>query len=128
MKTRVMKTGLGLMAFALVLGLSGCGRSKQAAALALDEARLMISSAKSAGAQTFAADTLKSAETFLEAADKAFGAQHYSPAKVDAEKAVQLAKAALGEAEKKAADKKLKAAKKKVTAAVKAVKPVKNSK
>jgi len=96
-----------------VVSLSGCGKSKQNAALALDEARLTISSAKSSGAQTYAAEPLQAAEAALKKAEDAFIGLHYEAARTEAETAVQFAKGALTDAEKKAAElKKHKAAKK----------------
>lgn len=112
MKRNIVKTGMAVLAFALAASLSGCGRAKQNAFLALDEARLTISSAKSAGAQTYAAEPLKEAEAALKKADKAFEALKYDMARTGALSAIQLAKAAQDEAEKKTADKKLKPAKK----------------
>jgi len=116
MKRNMINTGLALMAFALAVGLSGCGRSKQIASIALDEARLNISAAKSAGAQAYAAEPLKEAEAALKKAERAFAALHYDMARTEAQNAVQLAAAAQVVAEKRAAEKKLKASKK--TAAV----------
>lgn len=96
-----------------VLSLSGCGKSKQNAALALDEARLTISSAKSAGAQSYATEPLQAAEAALKKAEDAFTGLHYESARNEAETAVQFAKGAQADAEKKAAElKKQKTAKK----------------
>lgn len=111
MKRNMINAGMAVMALALSLGLSGCGRSKQNASLALEEARLNISAAKSSGAQTYAAATLKSAEEALKKGEKAFAALRYDMAATEAEKAVQFAMDARDAAEKKAAEKK--AAKKK---------------
>jgi len=127
MKRNIIKAGMGVMAFALALGLSGCGRSKQNAALALDEARLNISAAKSIATQLYAAETLKAAEAALKKADSAFQALHYDIARTEAEKSIQLAKQSQIEAEAKVAEKKLKSAKKGVTTK-KAVKPAKKKK
>ncbi|HBA60283.1 MAG TPA: hypothetical protein DCZ92_05615 [Elusimicrobia bacterium] len=117
MKRNMMNVGMAVMALALSFGLSGCGRSKQNASLALEEARLNISAARGSGAQTYAAEPLKEAVAALNKADKAFEAMKYDMAKTAAESAVQLAKAAQEVAEKKAADKKLKPAKKAVKSA-----------
>lgn len=113
MKRNVINAGLVVMAFAMSFGLSGCGRSKQDAALALDEARLNIAAAKNAGAQKYAAETLKEAEAALKMSDKAFNSLHYDMAKTEAEKAIQLAVTAQAEAEKKLAEKMIKPAIKK---------------
>lgn len=115
MKRNMMSICMAVMALALSLGLSGCGRSKQNASLALDEARLNISAAKSSGAQAYAAATLKSAEEALKKGEKAFDALRFDIARSEAEKAVQFAVEARDEAEKKAAEKK--AAKKSVSLA-----------
>ena len=111
MKRNIINAGLAVMALAMSFGLSGCGRSKQNAALALDEARLNIAAARNSGAQKYAPETLKEAEDALRMSDKAYNSLHFDMAKTEAEKAVQLAVTAQVEAEKKAAEKKLKAAK-----------------
>lgn len=106
MKQKTISIGLALAALVLTLGLSGCGRSKQNAAMALDEARLNISAARNSGAQTYAAQTLQSAEAALKKGEKAFEASRYSIAKDEAAAAAALAVTAKDEAEKKAAEKK----------------------
>jgi len=87
-----------------MIGLSGCGKSKQNAALALDEARLTVASAKSADAQTYAPEPLQAAEAALRKAEDAFRGLHYESARTEAEKAVMFAKEAQTDAEKKAAE------------------------
>lgn len=114
MKQKTINAGIAVLALILAAGLSGCGRSKQTASLAMDEARLNISSAKNAGAQAYAAEPLKEAEAALKKAERAFASLHYDMARTDAESAVQLAAAAQVVAEKKAAERKLKTAKKAV--------------
>ena len=125
MKRNMMACGFVLMALAMSLGLSGCGRSKQNAALALDEARLNIASAKSAGAQKYAGQPLKEAEAALKLAEKAFGTRHFDVATHEAQKANQLAVTAQSEAEKKAAGKAAKTSQKPVSAAKKTVRQIK---
>lgn len=125
MKRNVINAGLVVMALAMSFGLSGCGRAKQNAALALDEARLNIASAKNAGAQKYAAEPLTLAEAALKKADKAFNSLHYALAKDDAGKAAQLAAAAQAEAEKIAAEKKIKPATKTASPVKKAAKQTK---
>lgn len=106
MERKTINVGMAVMALVLSLGLSGCGRSKQSASLALEEARLNISAARSSGAQTYAAQTLKSAADALKEGEKAFGTLHFDIARAEAEKAVRFAVAAKDEAEKKVAEKK----------------------
>lgn len=115
MKRNMINAGMAVMALALSLGLSGCNRSKQTASLALEEARLNISLARSSGAQTYAAAALNSAEAALKNGEKAFKASHFNKTITQAEKAMQFALAARDEAEKKAAE--IKAAKKAPAAA-----------
>lgn len=117
MKRNIINLGLAALALSLSFGLSGCGRSKQNAALALDEARLNISAAKSSGAQKYAAQPLKAAEEALKKGEKAFEGLRYDVARKEAQKAVMLASEARDEAERKAAEKKT--AKKPVAAAKK---------
>lgn len=117
MKRNTVNLGMAVLALALSFGLSGCGRSKQNAALALDEARLNIAAAKNSGAQKYAAQTLKTAEESLKKGEKAFEGLRYDVARKEAEKAVILAMDARDAAEKKAAEKKT--AKKPVAAAKK---------
>lgn len=122
MERNTRNIGMAVMALALALGLSGCGRSKQNASLALEEARLNISAARSSGAQTYAAQTLKSALETLKKGEKAFEASDFDTARTEAEKAAQLAVAARDEAEKKVAEKKA-ARKSSSTVRKKAVRP-----
>ena len=113
MRRNIGVCGMVAIGVLSVVSMSGCGKSKQNAALALDEARLTISSAKSAGAQAYAAEPLQAAEAALKKAEDAFIGLHYEAARTEAETAVQLAKDAQTDAEKKAAElKKQKAAKK----------------
>lgn len=116
-----------VLAFAMAAGLSGCGRGKQNAALALDEARLNIAAARSAGAQKYAAEPLGYAETSLKEADKAFARKAFDLAKTEAQKAVQFAAAAQAEAEMMAAEKKKRTVKK-AAAPKKAAQTVKKGK
>ncbi|KAF0127332.1 MAG: hypothetical protein FD189_399 [Elusimicrobia bacterium] len=116
----------GIMAFIAAVSLSGCGRGKQNASLALDEARLNVASARSAGAQEHVAGTMRSAEDALAAAEKAFTGGSFEEARVTAAKAARLAAAAQAEAERKAAEKKKKPAKK--TASGKKAGPAKKNK
>jgi hypothetical protein len=125
MKRNMMTGGLLLMALAMSFGLSGCGRSKQNAALALDEARLNIASARSAGAQKYAPQKLKEAEAALKLSEKSFGSLEFDAAKTQAQTAIRLAGAAQAEAEKKAAEKAVKTVKKSVAAVKNTVKQIK---
>lgn len=114
--TRTIKITLMLsVAIFSMIGLSGCGKSKQNAALALDEARLTVASAKSAGAQAYAPEPLQAAEAALKKSEDAFRGLHYESARTEAETAVLFAKGAQTDAEKKAAElKRQKASKKTV--------------
>lgn len=110
---------LGLVVLvSLALGaLSGCGRGKEQAAVALDEARLNISSAKKAGAEARASVMIKGAQSHLVQAEESFYAGKYGPAKDAAMKAAEAAIAAESSARKsppkKKAAKPRKSAKKK---------------
>lgn len=103
--TRTIETTLRLsiMIFSMI-GLFGCGKSKQNAALALDEARLTVAYAINAGAQSYAPEPLKAAEAALRKAEDAFKGLHYESAKSEAETAVMFAKGAQTDTEKKAAE------------------------
>jgi hypothetical protein len=96
----------GVALIGLALGLSGCGKAKQGAALALDEARLNVSAARSAGAQALAVAPLKAAEEALLKGEKAFSSRDYAVALSEGGKAARLALEAREAAEKRAAEKK----------------------
>lgn len=101
---------MGVMALVAAMSLSGCGRGKQNASLAIDEARLNIASAKTAGAQTHAAAGLRAAGESLASAEKAFAGGDFEAARGAAEKAAKLAAGAQADAERAAAEKKKKPA------------------
>lgn len=78
----------GWMMAALVSGLlSACGGGKQEAAVALDEARLSISSARKAGAETSSKERFGQATTDLSAAEESFKMKNYAEAQGSAQKA-----------------------------------------
>ncbi|MBI4057630.1 MAG: DUF4398 domain-containing protein [Elusimicrobia bacterium] len=90
----------------LVVGvLSGCSKSKEQAVVAMDEARLTLSSAKKAGAESLAYKTLMGAESRLTGAEQRFKEGNYSAANEEATVANQLANQAKSEAETKKASK-----------------------
>lgn len=78
----------GWMMAALVSGaLGACGGGKQEAAVALDEARLSVSSARKAGAESSSRERLAQAVTDLAAAEENFKSKDYSQAQDSARKA-----------------------------------------
>lgn len=97
---------MGAAALLSALSLAGCGRGKQNAALALDEARLNIAAARTAGAQIYSAESLRIAEKGLAAAEKDFAGARFQKARDAAEKAAKLAAGAQAEAERKSSEKK----------------------
>lgn len=74
--------------------LCGCGKGKETAAIALDEARLAVSSAKKAGAEVRAAEPLKSAEAAIVKAESGFQKGDYLTVQAEAKKAKTYANTA----------------------------------
>ncbi len=96
------KGGRGWAAGLLCLAvLSACGRGRERAALALDEARLAVASALDAGAAT---QTVQSAIQKLEKAEADFKGGRFVEAEEAARWAVSLAQEAKAGAEKKTSD------------------------
>lgn len=89
-----MKASGGLMAALAILGLCACGAGKQNAAVALDEARLSISSARKAGAESSSPAVLATALASLSAAEDDFKRKNFSEALDSAQKARDSAREA----------------------------------
>jgi len=80
-----------------------CGSGKQEAAVLLDEARLNISSARKAGAESSSPTRLAQAVTALTAAEADFKSRNYAQAQSSAQTARDAAQQAENEAKAKAA-------------------------
>ncbi len=78
------------VSFMVIGSLSGCGKGKEQAAVALDEARLKISDARKAGA-TLSSPALREAEAKLQGAEQSFKKGEYKPASTAASQASALA-------------------------------------
>ncbi|MBI4387084.1 MAG: hypothetical protein HY551_06855 [Elusimicrobia bacterium] len=102
MGNRIKALGLIILG-AAALSVAGCGKGKESAAVALDEARLNVSSARKAGADYSA---IRDAEAKLQKAEQSFGKKKYSNAKKEAAAASQAAMSAKSEAERKEAERK----------------------
>ncbi|MBL8022745.1 MAG: hypothetical protein JNK54_00485 [Elusimicrobia bacterium] len=114
---------LAMTGFALV----GCEGGKQAAVLAMDEARLNIAAAEKAGAERFAVKSLSQAKSYINTADQKFSKKEYGTAKEIAAQANSEALSASVEAKENAI--RAAAAAKKSTAPKKTpVKPIQNQK
>lgn len=76
------------------IALSGCGAGKQEAAVALDEARLSVSSARKAGAEALSPARLQEAAAALSAAEAGFKRKDFGEAQETALKARDAARLA----------------------------------
>jgi hypothetical protein len=85
---RLIAIFLGAILFA------ACGKSKQEAALSLDDARLSIASARNAGAERSAGSILQIADGFLFQAEARFEEGQYGQAHDDAARASEAARLA----------------------------------
>ncbi len=90
---RKKAAGWTLAAVACVMT-SACGGGKQEAAVALDEARLSVSSARKAGAEAFSPARLEEAVTALSAAEAGFKKKKFGEAQGTALKARDAARLA----------------------------------
>lgn len=109
------KGALAMMAIAL----AGCEGGKQAAILAMDEARLNIAAAEKAGADQLAWQTLARARRQIKTAEDALAAKQFREAKEAASTANIQAINATAEAKDKAAKKSAFATKKSTAAKTK---------
>lgn len=82
-----MKSAGWVLAAVVSAVVCACGSGKQEAAVALDEARLSISSARKAGAEASTPARLAQAVTALSAAEADFKSRNYSAAQDYAQKA-----------------------------------------
>lgn len=90
----MVKASRWITAAFLAAALSACGGGRQEAAVALDEARLSVSSARKAGAESFAPARLAEAVTALSAAEAGFKKKKFGEAQDAAFKARDAARLA----------------------------------
>jgi len=105
---------LAAAGFMAIGALSGCGKGKEQAVVALDEARLTISDARKAGA-TLSSPALRDAEAKLRDAEQSFKKGDYKLATTSASQASAAAASAKSEAGKQPAGTKAKKPQKKGT-------------
>lgn len=86
----------GITALCAVLGLSGCATWKDSVQSQLNNAKSVITTAKSAGAERYAPDTIKSADNYVAQAQQMISLGKFEAASRSAQRALadaQLAKA-----------------------------------
>lgn len=99
-----MKAKRWMAAAFVCIALSACGGGKQEAAVALDEARLSVSSARKAGAEASSPARLAEAVTALSAAEDSFKRKKFDAARDSAHKARDAARLAEAAAKAKGAE------------------------
>jgi len=102
MKTKATGWVLAALVSAMVCA---CGNGKQEAAVALDEARLSVSSARKAGGESASPSRFAVAVTALAAAEVSFNTKQYGDAQSSAQKARDAALQAEKDAKSAAAAK-----------------------
>lgn len=90
----MIKTARWIAAAFVCMALGACGRGKQEAAVALDEARLSVSGALRAGAEASSPARLAEALTALSAAEDSFTRKKFDAARDSAHKARDAARLA----------------------------------